>query len=86
MSTHTAIEQAFDEATQALTNAQRAFARSRSAKNRAALVAAMEVQEAAATTMRQEQERAERAETVSRRLALVAARRAQRAAQTDLFA
>jgi hypothetical protein len=66
--------------------AQRAFERSRSAKNRAALIAASEAFEAAAEASRAAQDRAERAETVARRLAAIAPRRAMRSAQMDMFA
>lgn len=86
MDAYTAAEQAFDAACQAHTNAERAFRRSKSAKNRAAFLAASEAHETAAAAMRHEQTRMERAATVARRLELTAPRRALRAAQGSLFA
>ena len=80
-----AIE-ASDAACAVFVAAQRAFDRSRSAKNRAALIAASDAFEVAAAAAREAQDRAERAETVAARLAAVAGRRALRANQGDLFA
>lgn len=78
-------EAAFETSLRLLKAAQAAFDRSRSMKNRVALIAANEDFETKAQAARDEQARAQRAYLVAARLEATAERRAARK-QPDLFA
>jgi hypothetical protein len=68
-------EKARDEACRIFTEVQRAFDKSRSKKNRYALIAASQNFEIAAEAARYAQDRVERARTVANRLAILEPRR-----------
>lgn len=82
----TQIEANFEAALSTLKSAQRAFDRSRSMKNRKALIAANETFDVAAQAARDEQDEIQKAFLRAERIAAIAPRIAARAAQTDLFA
>jgi hypothetical protein len=83
---HTIAETAFDAACATYKQAAADFKRSRSAKNRAAFVAASQTLEVTAEACRNAQDRMQREAEVEARKAVLAPRVALRAAQVDLFA
>ena len=84
--THTEREAAFDAACVVYRAARRAYERSRSTRNREALLAAEHAHQIAAAECRAEQTRQDRALAAAFLASVNAARHATRGASVDLFA